>query len=328
MSGMSKVEMMKNSTLYFHYPCFDGLISAALASEFLETQEGWRITQFRPVDYTLRDTWLSTDLNKPAAIVDFLYHPQAEFWADHHRTSFLSPEAKEDFERRKQEFRVLFDARASSCASLLFRNLRRFLSHKPHLKEMVAWAEKIDAAKYSSVKEAILGDAPALRIARTLSGEDENGTEYARFLLAQLREHDLSHVANLKEVTSREDRVRRGILSGLESVKTKLRLKKGGVAVFDARPKHNQVISRYAPYYFKPQARYSIAIVRSEGGIRITAMRNPWRNFRSIPLGKAFLKFGGGGHQRVGAVQLTADRQNRVRDVVKSLLSEMQHRAR
>jgi len=319
---------MRNSTLYFHYPCFDGLVSAVLASEFLESHEDWRITEFQPVDYTLRDTWLSGDLKQPCAIVDFLYHPKAGFWADHHRTSFLSAAAKENFERRKQEFRLFFDPRASSCASLLFRKLGRFLSHKPHFKDMVAWAEKIDSAKYSSVNEAILGEAPALRIARTLSADDERDLDYARFLLLQLRDHDLSHVASLDEVKFREDRIRRSILSGLKSVRTKLRLEKGGVAVFDARPKRHQVINRYAPYYFQPEARYSIAVVRSPGGIRITAMRNPWRKFRSIPLGRALAKFGGGGHERVGAVQLAADRRNRVRDVVKSLLSEMQPRAR
>lgn len=321
---------MRDATLYFHYPCFDGLVSAVFTSEFLESHESWRITGFQPVDYTVRPTWLSSQLEEPAAIVDFLYHPQAEFWADHHRTSFLTTAAREDFVRRKQEYRLLFDPRASSCASLLFRNLRRFLSHKPHFKEMVAWAEKIDSAKYSSVNEAILGEAPALRIARTLSANnnDESGPDYARFLLLQLRDHDLSQVAELHEVKSREDQMRRSILSGLKSVKTKLRLEKGNIAVFDARPKQDQVISRYAPYYFQPGARYSIAVVRSEDGIRITAMRNPWRKFRSIPLGRAFAKFGGGGHERVGAVQFSADRRSHVRDVVQSLLSEMRHRAR
>jgi len=325
---MSKVEAMKNSSLYFHYPCFDGLVSAVLASELLERHADWHITEFQPVDYRLRDTWLTSDLKRPAAIVDFLYHPQADFWADHHQTSILTAAAKEDFEKRKQQFRLLFDPRASSCATLLFRSLRPFLSHKPHLKPMVGWAEKIDAAKYSSVREAILGEAPALRIARTLSAEDETGPEYARFLLHQLQDHDLEFVASLEEVKSREDRIRRSIVRGLESVKAKLRLEKGGVAVFDVRPKPDQVISRYAPYYFRRQARYSIAVVRSPQEIRITAMRNPWRNFRSIPLGRAFAKFGGGGHQRVGAVQLPADGRNRVRDVVESLLSEMQRRAR
>ena len=230
--------------------------------------------------------------------MDFLYHPQAEFWADHHRTAFLSAAAKEDFDRRKQEFRLFFDPRASSCASLLFRKLRRFLSHKPHFKEMVAWAEKIDSAKYSSVNEAILGEAPALRIARTLSADDERDFDYARFLLLQLRDHDLSHVAALDQVKLREDRMLRSIRNGLESVKAKLRLEKGNIAVFDARPKRDQVISRYAPYYFQPEARYSITVVRSEGVIRITAMRNPWRKFRTFPLE---------GHLQSSAVAATSE---------------------
>lgn len=320
----AKAQIMKNSTLYFHYPCFDGLVSAVLASEFLESHQGWHIANLEPVDYNVRDTWLSTNLKSPAGVVDFLYHPQAEFWADHHQTSILTAAAKDDFERRKRKSSILFDVHAKSCASLLFRALRRFLSHKPHLKDLVAWSEKIDSAQYSSVEEAILGDAPALRIARTLSSSNETDLDYARFLLRELRDHDLSQVADRTDVRNRESKVRRSILNGLESVKGKLRLEKGGVAVFDARPKRGQVISRYAPYYFEPKARYSIAVVRSEEGIRITAMRNPWRNFRSIALGKAFAKFGGGGHERVGALQLPESRRNRVRAVVKSLLSEMQ----
>src|SRR5260370_26625602 len=319
---------MRNATLYFHYPCFDGLVCAVLASEFLEHDEGWNITDFHPVDYTLRDHWLSSQLKMPCAIVDFLYHPSATFWADHHQTSILTKAAEEDFERRKGDACLLFDPRARSCASLIFRHLRRALVDKPHFKQMVTWAEKIDSAAYSTVEEAILGDAPALRISRTLSMKDEGGAEYARFLLRQLRDHDLSYVANLDEVKRREDRVRRGILNGLRRVKAKLRVESGDVAVFDARTNGDQVISRYAPYYFAPNARYSIAVVRSAEGIRITAMRNPWRRFRSIPLGRAFARFGGGGHQRVGAVQLPAAQRNRVHNVVESLLAEMRRPAR
>jgi hypothetical protein len=303
-------------------------VSAVLAWEFLEQHDDWNIRDFHPVDYTLRDNWLASELKTPCAVVDFLYHPSAEFWADHHQTSMLTRAAEEDFQRRRGKARLLFDTRARSCASLLFRHFRRSLVDKPHFKEMVAWAEKIDSAAYSSVEEAILGDAAALRISRTLSIEDESGAEYPQFLLRQLRDHDLNYVADLSEVKYREDRVRRNILNGLQSVKAKLHVEPGDVAVFDARPEGDQVISRYAPYYFVPNARYSIAVVRSPESIRITAMRNPWRRFRSIPLGRAFARFGGGGHQRVGAVQLPAAHRNRVHNVVQSLLAEMRRPAR
>jgi hypothetical protein len=321
---------MNSAALYFHYPCFDGAISAVLAWEFLEKHEHWNISNFEPVDYTVRPNWLSQNLQKPCAVVDFLYHPNADFWADHHQTTMLTKAAHEDyvFRRGTDQSQLLFDPRARSCAALIFKHFRRQFSDKPHLKEMVDWAEKIDSARYSSVKEAILGDAPALKIARTLSVEEERPAEYARFLLRQLRDHDLRRVAGLEEVKSREGRVRHNIIKGLESVKARLRLQPGDVAVFDARPKEGQVISRYAPYYFQPNARYSIAVIRYPEGVRITAMRNPWRKFRSIPLGRAFAKFGGGGHERVGAVQLSNGSRNLVRDVVKSLLSEMQHRSR
>lgn len=299
-----------------------------LAWEYLEKHEGWQFQDFQPVDYALRDTWLSQELRKPAAVVDFLYHPQADFWADHHQTSVLTATAEADFDRRKGKSSLFFDPRARSCASLLYRHLRRSLIDKPQFKEMVVWAEKIDAAAYSSVDEAILGEAPALQISRTLSVEDENWQDYVRFLLRELRDHDLAYVANLKEVKSRAGQIRRRIENGLKRVKATLRLEPGDVVVFDARSNGKQVISRYAAYYFQPKARYSIAVIYSPEGVRITAMRNPWKNFKSIPLGRTFAKFGGGGHQRVGGVQLPANHRDRVRDVVKALLLEMQHRTR
>jgi nanoRNase/pAp phosphatase (c-di-AMP/oligoRNAs hydrolase) len=33
-------------------------------------------------------------------------------------------------------------------------------------------------------------------------------------------------------------------------------------------------------------------------------MRNPWRRFKSVPLGQIFSQYGGGGHQRVASVLL------------------------
>src|ERR1700740_1709547 len=86
-------QSMKKATLYFHYPCFDGLVSGVLAWEFLEANE-WNITQLIPVDYGIRKRWLARKLKKPCAVVDFLYHPRSDFWADHHKTTMLTSAAK------------------------------------------------------------------------------------------------------------------------------------------------------------------------------------------------------------------------------------------
>ncbi|HEY2495611.1 MAG TPA: hypothetical protein VGK24_00970 [Candidatus Angelobacter sp.] len=320
---------MKNGTLYFHYPCFDGLVSGVLAWEFLETHEKWRVTEFCPANYKLRDRWLKDKLKKPCAIVDFLYHPRADFWADHHQTSILSPQAEADFRKRKGKAYLLFDDQAPSCATLLYRHLKRFLRHKRHFREMVYWAKKIDSASYSSMEEAILGDAPALRISRSLLlEEEENGPGYAYFLLQEMRAHDLNYVAGLREVDEREQKARRTLQHGLKKAKAAARMEEGQVVVMDIEKNRNQMISRYAPYHVAPNARYSIGIVRSPDSIGITAMRNPWRKFKSVALGRVFENFGGGGHQRVGAVRLSPDQDKMVKDVVESLLSKMREPAR
>lgn len=312
---------MQVATLYFHYPCFDGLVSAALSWEFLEAQEGWSVGELCPVNYTVRNSWLGSELKHPCAIVDFLYHPSADFWADHHATSMLSKKAEADYQRRRAEFPLYFDEQAGSCASLLFRHVGHALACKPHFPEMVEWAEKIDSARYESVEEAILGDAPALKINRSILFEP--GAEYARFLCKELRNHPLDHVAALDEVKTRQDEVVRRTRAGLKQVEKRITMEPGAVATFEAEQTQDEIINRYSAYYFAPDARYSVGIIHSEEGTAITAMRNPWREFPSVGLGKLFAMFGGGGHQRIGSIFIPKNESQRVPDVIKSLLSQL-----
>lgn len=312
---------MKNATLYFHYPCFDGIVSAALAWEFLEQRKGWTVDEFCPVNYTVRNSWLASELKHPVGIVDFLYHPSADFWADHHATSMLTKEVEADYERRRSSFPLYFDEQAGSCATLLFRHLGESLAGKPHFPEMVKWAEKIDSARYASVEEALLGDAPALKINRSIVLEP--GVDYARFLCKELRTHPLDYVAALDEVKTRQDEVEQRTRAGLKEVEKHIKIEPGAVATFEAELAKDEMINRYSAYYFVPDARYSVGIIHSEEGTAITAMRNPWREFPSIELGKIFARFGGGGHQRVGAIFIPKNESQRVPDVVKSLLSQL-----
>ena len=52
-------------------------------------------------------------------------------------------------------------------------------------------------------------------------------------------------------------------------------------------------------------------------------MRNPWMDFPSVPLGRIFEKVGGGGHQRVGSVELRSDQFPATDDIRLKLLDEM-----
>jgi hypothetical protein len=297
--------------LWFHSPCFDGIISAVLASDFLEVQGRWVFDRFCAVDYGRRDNWLSQDLGAPCAVVDFLYHPQAAFWADHHSTTFLTADAKRDFDRRRQSGTLFYNDRLGSCSVLLWQALKdRFNYQNEAYSEMVEWADKIDSARYASVAEAVLGEAPALRIRASL-GIDNDDPGFFEGLIKALRSHTLDEVARLPQVDIRAKHVRSQIEAGLNRLKDSISVDDDGIAVFDIDSR-DVAISRYAPYFFFPDARYSAGIVRSNSGTKITAMRNPWRDFRSVELGKIFERFGGGGHERVASVLIPGTDDPRV----------------
>jgi len=305
---------------YFHSPCFDGIVSAVLAWDFLETRQGWTSPILHRVNYDLRESWLSSKLESPCAVVDFLYHPQAEFWADHHLTTFLDEESRKHFERRKGPA-LVYDERADSCAGLLWSYLAREFNHRnSRYNEMVQWAEKIDAARYESVQEAIFSSAPALRISAGLALGSAEG--YCEELVRAFRSRSLEQIADRPEVQARFERVQTLTQAGLDRFTAAARLENDGIVVFDVDGK-GALISRYAPYYFFPEARYSAGIVRWEGGTKITTMRNPWREFDSVSLGKICEKLGGGGHQRVGSIMLRGERAGEASSMLDRLLTEM-----
>jgi len=312
--------MGEDGHLYFHSPCFDGIVSCVLVWDFLETNQRWSIEEIHPVNYDARSSWLSTPLLTRAAVVDFLYHPEAQFWADHHLTTFLTNEAKADFEARLDPF-LVYDPAAGSCAQLLWNHFAAAFGYRnPAYDDMVEWADKIDAARYASVEEAILGTQPDLTINLTLNLQEDQ--TYCADLVRLLRREPLDRVASLPEVKARLERAESLTRAGLERFVNAARLEDDGIAVFDVRS-HDVIISRYAPYYVFPRARYSVGIVRSPDDVTITAMRNPWRQFHSVPLGKIFSEFGGGGHQRVAALVLSGDRVAEASLILNQIISDI-----
>lgn len=310
--------------LYFHSPCFDGIVSAVLMSDFLESRERWDSIALSPVNYHLKADWLDKPLSEPAAVVDFLYHPTAQFWADHHSTTFLTPAAERDYERRKSDRRV-FQPAARSCAALLWTHLDQAFGHRnPKYQELVTWADKTDSADYASVEEALFGDAPALRIVKALGWK--NDPEFCVQLVNWLCRQPLSAVAQRALTRERFEASLAATHAGLERLRRSTRLESGGVVVFDVDSR-GVTINRYAPFHFFPDALYSLGVVHWDNGAKITAMRNPWREFASAPLGEIFEHEGGGGHQRVASLILAGDRVDDAQEIRSRLLTRLSEAA-
>lgn len=310
--------MAESVTIYLHFPCFDGVISAVLASEYLNRTRGWSTRRVVPVNYEKQKQWPTRKLFQPAAVVDFLYHPGAVFWADHHQTSFLSESLRKDYEQRASPD-LQFDPEASSCAELLWRKAHRQLN-EPRFREMVEWARRIDGARYDTVHEAVLGNAPALRISQSFM--NDSSADYCGFLIKSLRTKTLAEVAESVRVRDRYASVREAIERGQEIFKSASRLEGNGIVVFQLpKPTDKTLFSRYAPYLAHPNARYSLGILPHGDGAKITAMRNPWLRFKSVPLGQIFRNYGGGGHERVASVLVnnTADAETTLGAILKDI---------
>ena len=58
--------------------------------------------------------------------------------------------------------------------------------------------------------------------------------------------------------------------------------------------------------------------------MRDSAMRNPWRDFSSVPLGRIFERIGGGGHRRVGSCLLNQEQADRARELIQEIVREIE----
>jgi hypothetical protein len=131
-------------------------------------------------------------------------------------------------------------------------------------------------------------------------------------------------------VKERAERVQAKICAGLNCFGQAAHLDNGEIVVFDLNTQKEVMISRYAPYYFFPEARYSVGVMRSPNGAKITAMRNPWREFPSVHLGRVFENLGrtfegvgGGGHQRVASVILAGDQARQATAILAHIVGQI-----
>lgn len=317
----------KSATIYLHFPCFDGIVSGALAIQFLGKLRGWRFDSINPVNYNSQANWLNTHLPRRSCVVDFLYHPEAEFWCDHHTTTFLNSTLKTDFAARQKALQ-LYDQESRSSARLLWNRGAAVLDRAVRLKEMVDWADRIDTADYDDVNQALFGLHPALQISRSLAVDADSG--YCNFLVRALCDLSMNEVAAHSEVKRRVVQADELNSQGLSKIEETIHLY-GNIAVFDVDTEKAS-INRYSAFYFHPNVQYSIGIFRSSDSTTVRVSANPWLHFHPPNLGEmmraaaeaAGLLSAGGGHARVGSLRLVG-RSHSAEDAVISYLIQKLH---
>ena len=258
------------------------------------------------------------------ACVDFQFNadPKMRWWFDHHPTAFQPPALREIYDREHSPT-WFFDPSAPSCAGLIRRALDSgwTWTPPPHLVDAVAWADKIDAAKFDSAEAAVSLNNPAQRLAAWLAhGRSQLDTAQYVEWLSQ---------ASLAEVAERPQIAAQLATVEAERAKEAEALERIGtwhddVVVFDRFDDTGARGPGFLGYLLFPECLYQVAGTRTQDSIKITVGVNPWTTKqRRHDIGALCAKYGGGGHAVVGGVTLRGDELARGRATFDALVREL-----
>jgi hypothetical protein len=286
-----------STPLRIHYHRdFDGMVSAAVLARVLGDLRGERAT-WEGVNYDQRLNWESFGQGTRFAVVDFHFHPRAEYWFDHHPTTFLTPALRASYQPSE---RWNWDETSPSCPPLILRHAVEHWGYvvPPRFAEMARWSDVVDAARYKDVGEALFGDAPALRITRALTVSPE--LRWTDELVGAMRDHDLEAVAQRPDVEKAYVRATRNRDKALEQFPPTVISNSKQVLLYDASS-HLIRRERFAAFFHHRDIHYSVGVIPTRAGYHVTAGENPWNTPPyQVHIGQLMEDYGGGGHRAVG----------------------------
>jgi hypothetical protein len=298
-----------------HGHCFDGMASAALFTHLARALEPAAALGFRykscgygPGMQMIPEPWLD---GEESAILDFRYTPSKKvtWYFDHHITGFGSVEERDRALAGAAPARgpgapdkpqVHYDPTYGSCAKLIADVAReRFgASMSPH-EELIAWADRIDSARFASAEEATRRDEPVLQLAAVI--EHHADGPFLNAHVAKLLERSVTEVAKSPEIqalwapiaASRDAFTRR-----VEKSATR----KGRVVHVDLTDAPLDVAAKFVTYALYPDCTYSVTVSRNKQHYKLSIGYNPWSGHpRLHDIASICRREGGGGHPAVGA---------------------------
>lgn len=312
--------------IFFHEACFDGTTSAALFAAFYREAID-KAAEVHPIGMVHKDgnpfDGVPLDADDHAC-VDFRFcaDPKMRWWFDHHPTAFQPPSLRTIFDREHLPT-WFFDPSAPSCAGLIARALDEKYQWKPppHLAEAVRWADRIDAAQFATVEDAIALAQPAQRLAAWLA-HGRSPVDTARYI-AWLSRGSLAEVAARPEVAIELSAVEAERGLELEAL-GKLGVWHGDTIVFDRFDEVGARSPGFLGYQLFPSCLYAVSGTRTRQTIKISVGLNPWtEKVRRHDIGELCARHGGGGHAVVGGVTLSANELTRARETMAAIVREL-----
>jgi hypothetical protein len=280
-------------TIHYHRD-FDGMVSAAVLSVILAETRGETPT-WRSVNYDQRASWLDFEAGKHFAVVAFHFHPRAQYWFDHHPTTFLTPEPRAQYAPRT--------AGASTRPRPLARRSSSGTRRALGLRGPAALRRDGAGRTSSTARATETSSRPSsARSRRCGSPRDHGGPDFgldratssARWRKATSRASRRARDSEAHQRASSEPRPR------ARAVPPTVTWKRGGVLLYDASSDRIRR-ERFAAFYHHPDIHYSVGVIPTRAGFHVTAGANPWNPPKTGPdIGAIMERYGGGGHRAVG----------------------------
>ena len=308
-----------------HGWCFDGAASSALFAAFYRQRRGARqVFRFIPKDHRPGDPYDPQDFvgADPAVGLDFRYsqHPAMTWYFDHHASAFQLPGDRAHFlaDTSGQKFH---DGAAASCAGFIARTVhQRFGTDLSAHADLIAWAERIDAADFPSPSMPVLLVEPALQLGTFV--ENNQDLELAGAFIEDLAARPLADHAAADYVQQIVAPRRAQNQADLALIASRT-VVHDGVLAYDLLDQPVRAYNKFIPYYHHPAVRYVVALTRGQDRrIKLTAGYNPWlpRSAREHSMADLLEPFGGGGHPYVGGCSFDPDGEEHALSVQRSLV--------
>ncbi|HEY4507105.1 MAG TPA: hypothetical protein VJH71_03065 [Candidatus Paceibacterota bacterium] len=295
--------------LYFHED-LDGAASGAVMLNFLRGR-GEDIASYNPLEYNVKlgRKWIRYAFKKPFILVDFRYHPKADWWFDHHDTSFDKPADKNWKKSYKNDKTHLSNPLFKSCCSMIVYHLKKNYSYRPpkYILELAKEVDFVDAADFKNPKEAVSCRKSILKLTALMdnTGYMVQGAN----LVKALADYKISEIISRPSLKKKIAKYIKDTNITLKAVRDNSKLYGDLAAVVDASNIKGSVFHMlvYAVY---PKPKYSIIIKKVDVGYKLGVGVNRWvKKMGQADISKLMSKYGGGGHKTVGGLERSSKKE-------------------
>jgi len=319
--------MTKEVVVGYHGHCFDGMSSAALVTRVLRELEGAELAfTYRGLDHQpggshVPEAILSADIN---AVVDFRYSmsERLTWWFDHHVSGIVGDAERAHF-AADATGRKFFEPSYGSCCQLIHDIAQaRFGLDLSGLADLVAWADRIDAARFTDAQMAVELREPALQLMTVIEahGDDKFIAPRIELLVNGTSLDELASAASVQKLFAPLQEEHERVC---ELIRGRAQLD-AGVVFFDLVGNGQDRYNKFIPYWLYPSSRYCVAVSAGRTRAKVSVGSNPWAPVpRTHNIAEICASYGGGGHEVVGAVSLPASDIERARAIARLIVVQL-----